>query len=182
VGSSTSSNLPMKSNLDLGLKFIPDFIDETLEKSILNSIYKFKSNNPKLVANYGSNNYDSIYFGERYKKDSIFIPDWISELFLPLINANLISENPFGIAINEYKKGQKIAAHIDKPISGPIVTILSLNSSATMVFKRKGNDNINIDLTARSIVQIKDEIRNDWTHEILPVKDTRISIIFRSKF
>jgi len=172
----------MKSNLDLGLKFIPDFIDETLEKSILENIYKFKSNNPKLVANYGSNNYDSIYFGERYKKDSISIPDWISELFLPLINTNLISENPFGIAINEYKKGQKIAAHIDKPISGPIVTILSLNSSATMVFKRKGNDNISIDLTPRSIVQIKDEIRNDWTHEILPVKDTRISIIFRSKF
>ena len=50
-----------------------------------------------------------------------------------------------------------------------------------MVFKRKGNDNISIDLTPRSIVQIKDEIRNDWTHEILPVNDTRISIIFRSK-
>ena len=171
----------MKSNLNLGLKFIPDFIDETLEKSIIKNIYTFKSNNPKLIANYGSNNYNSIYFGERYKKDSISIPDWINELFLPLINANLISENPFGIAINEYKKGQKIAAHIDKPISGPIVTILSLNSSATMVFKCKGKDNINIDLTPRSIIQIKDEIRNDWTHEILPVNDTRISIIFRSK-
>lgn len=166
---------------NIGLKFIENFIDENLEKRILKSISDFKSNNPKLVANYGSNNYDSIYFGERYKKDSISIPEWISELFLPLINANLITENPFGIAINEYKKGQKIAAHIDKPISGPIVTILSLKSNATMVFKRKGYENISIDLTPRSIVQIKDEIRNDWTHEILPVNDTRISIIFRSK-
>ena len=169
----------MKDNI--GLIFIPDFIDESIEENILKNISEFRSNNPKAVANYGSNNYDSIYFGERYKKDSISIPSWISELFPKLIQSNLIEENPFGIAINEYKKGQKIGAHIDKPISGPIVTILSLSSIATMVFKRKGYDDIVLDLTPRSIVQIKDEIRNDWTHEILPVKDTRLSIIFRSK-
>lgn len=166
---------------DLGILFIPDFIDESTEKNILKNIIDFRSNNPKAVANYGSNNYDSIYFGERYKKDSILIPVWISELFPKLIESNLISENPFGIAINEYKKGQKIGAHIDKPISGPIVTILSLKSSATMIFKNKKYDDITLDLTPRSIIQMKDEIRNDWTHEILPVKDTRISIIFRSK-
>jgi alkylated DNA repair dioxygenase AlkB len=102
-------------------------------------------------------------------------------LFPKLIEYNLLMENPFGIAINQYKKGQKIGAHIDKPISGPIVTILSLNSSATMIFKRNGYNNINIDLSPRSIIQMQDEIRNEWTHEILPVKDTRISIIFRSK-
>lgn len=169
----------MKDNI--GLIFIPDFIDESIEKNILKNISEFRSNNPKAVANYGSNNYDSIYFGERYKKDSTSIPSWISELFPKLIQSNLITEDPFGIAINEYKKGQKIGAHIDKPISGPIVTILSLNNIATMIFKRKGYNDISLDLTPRSIVQIRDEIRNDWTHEILPVKDTRLSIIFRSK-
>ncbi len=171
----------MKSYLDLGLKFIPDFIGKDLEKSILENISKFRSNNPKLVASYGSFNHDSIYFGERYKKDSISIPNWISDLFPKLIEHNLLTENPFGIAINQYKKGQKIGAHIDKPISGPIVTILSLNSAATMVFKRSGYNNITVDLSPRSVIQIKDEIRNEWTHEILPVQETRISIIFRSK-
>lgn len=169
----------MKDNI--GLIFIPDFINQSIEENILKNIFEFRSNNPKAVANYGINNYDSIYFGERYKKDSISIPPWINDLFPKLIESNLVSENPFGIAINEYKKGQKIGAHIDKPISGPIVTILSLKSSAVMLFKRKGYDDINLELTPRSLVQIKDEIRNDWTHEILPVKDTRISIIFRSK-
>lgn len=166
---------------DIGLNFISNFIDNKTETAILNNIKNYKINNPKLVANYGSNNYASIYFGERYKKNSIDIPTWIMELFPLLINANLISENPFGVAINEYRKGQKIGPHIDKPISGPIVTILSLNSTATMVFKHKEYDDISIDLTPKSIVQIKDEIRNEWTHEILPVKDSRTSIIFRSK-
>lgn len=164
-----------------GLIFIPNFIDESYEQQILKNLSEFRSNNPKAVANYGFNNYDSIYFGERYKKDSISIPSWINDLFPKLIKSNLVSENPFGIAINEYKKGQKIGAHIDKPISGPIVTILSLKNSATMIFKRKEYDDIILELTPRSVVQIKDEIRNEWTHEILPVKDTRISIIFRSK-
>jgi alkylated DNA repair dioxygenase AlkB len=167
--------------MDLGLKFIPDFICKDLEKTILNNIFQFRIDNPKLIAKYGSNNYDSIYFGERYKKDSVSIPSWINALFPKLIHSNLVAENPFGIAINEYKKGQKISAHIDKPISGPIVTILSVNSIATMIFKRKGYNDISLDLTPRSIVQIKNEIRNDWTHEILPVKDSRISIIFRSR-
>jgi alkylated DNA repair dioxygenase AlkB len=92
----------------------------------------------------------------------------------------LIAEIPFGIAINKYKKGQKIAAHIDKPISGPIVSILSLGYSSTMIFKKKNLDDIVQELNPRSLVQMKDEIRNEWTHEILPVKDTRYSIVFRS--
>jgi hypothetical protein len=49
-----------------------------------------------------------------------------------------------------------------------------------MVFKKKNLDNIVQELYARSLVQMKDEIRNDWTHEILPVKNTRYSIVFRS--
>jgi alkylated DNA repair dioxygenase AlkB len=166
---------------DIGLKFIENFINENEEKSILENIAKFRSDNPKLIASYGSFNHDSIYFGERYKKDSTTIPDWISSLFPKLIESNLLIENPFGVAINQYKKGQKIGAHIDKPISGPIVTILSLRSSASMVFKRNGNKDLSIDLTPRSIIQIRDEIRNEWTHEILPVQETRTSIIFRSK-
>jgi len=168
-------------NSKIGLTFIKNFIDEILEASILENISKFRMNNPKLIASYGSFNHDSIYFGERYKKDNISIPNWISDLFPKLIKHNLLTQDPFGIAINQYKKGQKIGAHIDKPISGPIVTILSLNSAATMVFKRSGYENISVDLNPRSIIQIKNEIRNEWTHEILPVQDTRISIIFRSK-
>jgi alkylated DNA repair dioxygenase AlkB len=165
---------------NLGLKFLDNYISQDEEQLLISDIENFRQQNPKLVAGYGDNNYDSIYFGDRYKKNINDAPLSIVNVYNKLITDNLITEIPFGIAINKYKKGQKIAAHIDKPISGPIVSILSLGYSSTMVFKKKNLDNIVQELYPRSLVQMKDEIRNDWTHEILPVKNTRYSIVFRS--
>lgn len=162
------------------LIFLDNFITQSEEQYLINSIKDYKTQNPKLVANYGSNNYASIYFGERYKKDPLVFPDFIKNLCDKLIRHHLVKEYPFGVAINEYQKGQKIGPHIDKPISGPIVTILSLNSNATMVFKKKGESDIVQELYPRSLIQMKGDIRDNWTHEILPVKDLRISLIFRS--
>lgn len=166
---------------NLGLKYIANYLDKTTQNSIIQEIENFRQKYPKLVAGYGDNNYDSIYFGERYKKDMTDFPEYILELCHKLISDCFFTEIPFGIAINKYKKGQKISAHIDKPISGPIVTIISLGSSSTMVFKKKNTNDIVQELASGSVVQMKDEIRNEWTHEILPVKDTRYSIIFRSQ-
>jgi hypothetical protein len=165
---------------NLGLKFFDNYISEDEEKLIILDIENFRENNPKLVANYGSGNFDSIYFGDRYKKSIDDVPSSIVNIYNKIISDNLIINIPFGIAINKYQKGQKIAAHIDKPISGPIVSILSLGYSSTMVFKKKNLNDIVQELYPRSLVQMKDEIRNEWTHEILPVKNTRYSIVFRS--
>lgn len=162
------------------LIFLDNFISIKEEELLIEHIQLYKQQNPKLVANYGSNNYGSIYFGERYKKEPLIFPDFIKILCDKLIENNLVKEHPFGVAINEYQKGQKIGPHIDKPISGPIVTILSLNSNATMIFKKKGESGIVQELYPRSIIQMKGDIRDNWTHEILPVKDLRISVIFRS--
>lgn len=162
------------------LIFLDNFISIKEEELLIEHIQSYKQQNPKLVANYGSNNYGSIYFGERYKKEPLVFPDFIKNLCDKLIRNQLVKEYPFGVAINEYQKGQKIGPHIDKPISGPIVTILSLNSNATMIFKKKGESDIVQELYPRSIIQMKGDIRDNWTHEILPVKDLRISIIFRS--
>lgn len=57
-------------------------------------------------------------------------------------------------------------------------TILSLMNEATMVFE-KGKTKHSLVLPARSLVQMKDEIREQWLHSILPVKNTRYSIVFR---
>ena len=165
---------------NLGLKLEHDIISVDEEKLIIDSIEQFKRDNPKLVANYGDFNLHSIYFGERYK-NKLSIPEPILDVIKLLISKDYFDEVPFGVAINTYKKGQKIGAHIDKTISGPIVTILSLNSDATMIFKKSNEKDISIDLEPRSIVQMKDEIRNEWTHEILPVKNLRYSIVFRSQ-
>ena len=114
---------------NLGLKFFDNYISENEEQLIISDIENFRQNNPKLVANYGSSNFDSIYFGDRYKKGIDDVPSSIVNIYKKLISDDLIIDIPFGIAINKYQKGQKIAAHIDKPISGPIVSILSLGYS-----------------------------------------------------
>jgi alkylated DNA repair dioxygenase AlkB len=164
----------------LGLKFVADYVSVEEEIQLIADIENFRKTNPKLVANYGDNNYDSIYFGDRYKKPIDDAFESLKNIYTRLINDNYIQDIPFGIAINKYKKGQKIAAHIDKPISGPIVTILSLGSVSTMVFKKTNHSAVDIELFPRSIIRMTGEIRDNWTHEILPVVDTRYSVVFRS--
>jgi hypothetical protein len=165
---------------NLGLNYIDNFISQSEEIELIDNIQLYRNNNLKSIASYGDNNYDSLYFGERYKKGSQEFPDFLNTLCDRLIQQNLLQEYPFGIAINQYKKGQKIGAHIDKEISGPIVSILSLGSVSTMVFKKKNHPDIVQILSPTSLVQMKDEIRLQWTHEILPVPDLRFSVIFRS--
>lgn len=165
---------------NIGLSYIDNFISKDQHLSLINEILFYREKNPKSIAGYGNNNYDSIYFGERYNKTPQKFPNFLNEICDKLIAQKILEEYPFGIAINQYKKGQKISAHIDKPISGPIVSILSMGSESTMVFKKKGSQDIIQILKPNSLIQIKDEIRNEWTHEILPVVDLRYSIIFRS--
>lgn len=161
------------------LIYISEFIDHILEQNLINDIKQYKLNNPKNIANYGKMNYNSLYFGDRYKKDNDY-PSSIQNVINLLLSQNIVIDIPNGIAINEYSKGQKIGPHIDKKISGPVVTILSLNSECTMIFKRKNYEDIVQILEPRSIIQMSGDIRDLWTHEILPVKETRYSIIFRS--
>ena len=164
----------------LGVRFVDNYITDSEQSYILDQINLIRNNSPKIIASYGDFNMDSMYFGKRYKKNALDFPEFLVSLSQKLMDDNFFIEQPFGVSINQYKKGQKIGAHIDKPISGPLVTILSLNSTATMLFKRKNQEDIIYELTPRSVIQLKDEIRNDWTHEILPVKDLRYSIVFRS--
>ena len=166
--------------MDIGLSYIDNFISKDEHSSLINEILFYREQNPKSIAGYGNNNYDSIYFGERYNKTPQKFPGFLNEICDKLITQKILEEYPFGIAINQYQKGQKIGAHIDKPISGPIVTILSLGCESTIIFKKKDREDIVQVLAPTSLVQIKNEIRNEWTHEILPVKDLRYSIIFRS--
>jgi alkylated DNA repair dioxygenase AlkB len=50
-----------------------------------------------------------------------------------------VKNKPDAININEYLIGDFIVAHADRPESGPIVTILSVNSVATMLFENRKN-------------------------------------------
>jgi alkylated DNA repair dioxygenase AlkB len=107
------------------------------------------------------------------------IPAHLDWLCAKLVAGNYTPVKPDSITINEYYPGQAIIPHIDPPACGPVITVLSLRSDATMVFTKKGEENLTIELPARSLVQMRNVIRYDWQHEITPVKELRYSMVFR---
>lgn len=81
--------------------------------------------------------------------------------------------------VNEYRRGQRISAHIDHHRNfGATIVTLSLLSVAQMRFARAGTS-IDVELAPRSIAVMSGEARWSWAHEILPVQDRRISVTYR---
>ena len=95
-----------------------------------------------------------------------------------LYNDGYVSVKPDSVSINEYLTGQEITYHIDSKESGSVISVLSLLSPATMLFKNK-HKTFNVEVLPRMLSQMSGEIRNLWQHAISPVKDTRYSIVFR---
>jgi alkylated DNA repair dioxygenase AlkB len=108
------------------------------------------------------------------------IPLFMDSVCNKLVYDNILSYKPDTININEYLKGDFIGSHIDRVASGPIVTILSLNSKATMVFS-SGKESFELILLPKMLIQMKSVIRWHWRHSILPVENTRYSVVFRNK-
>lgn len=157
------------------LKIIENFISITEENLIVSQIpgsIKIKTSDRNSIRRYGSNT--------PYKNqiESNIIPDYLGAISEKIIKNKLLEIKPISISINEYLAGNCISAHIDSLASGPIITILSLLSEATMVFS-KSQDRFSIIVPGRSLIQIKSDLRYKWKHEILPVKNKRYSIVFR---
>jgi alkylated DNA repair dioxygenase AlkB len=108
------------------------------------------------------------------------IPPFLDAVCDKLVSNNILIYKPDTININEYLKGDFISPHIDRLASGPIVTILSLKSTSKMIFSN-GKENFELILLPKMLIQMKNEIRWQWRHSILPVEDTRYSIVFRNK-
>jgi alkylated DNA repair dioxygenase AlkB len=110
---------------------------------------------------------------------SDIIPEYFQFLLDRLVSQQRVPVRPDSITMNQYLKGQKIAAHIDDPKAGSVITVLSLQTPAIMKFQRAGEE-FSVALPPRSLVQMRDDIRYNWTHEILPVEATRYSLVFRN--
>lgn len=161
---------------ELGLDLILDFITINEEILILSSIYK--SN--KIRNTKDRNNIQRFGSEIPYKNNIVSkeIPSIFDDISNKLLKENLLEVKPDSITVNEYLKGQEIKPHTDSPASGKVITILSLMSDAKMVFQ-KSKDFFVLDVPARSLVLMRNEIRNNWNHSISPVDDTRYSIVFR---
>src|SRR5437870_2173405 len=86
--------------------------------------------------------------------------------------------------VSEYRPGTPIGWHRDKPLYGTVVGI-SLRASGRMRFRPFAQhpdprDVVVLDLEPRSAYVMRDAIRWDWQHSMLPTKALRYSITFRT--
>jgi alkylated DNA repair dioxygenase AlkB len=125
--------------------------------------------------------YDYKTRGLSYDVDLIkgSVVERITTALLPIWSS--LSKNTIGnVIVNEYTRGQKIAKHIDSPKFGDVVMTLSLGASATMVMTSSDEQVIPIELHSGTVVALTGLARSQYSHQILPLKDTRVSITFRS--
>ena len=162
---------------ELGLQFVAEFISEEKENELLSIIQQYQS-----IKDQKSHLRNSVWrFGPKhpYHNNNLSdeIPFFLQEL-AEKITAETTIGTPKSISINEYVYGNSMPAHIDNQNSGPVITIISLGHESQMKFAKKEESFI-VDLPRRSLISMSGEIRNQWTHELLPVFGHRFSIIFR---
>jgi alkylated DNA repair dioxygenase AlkB len=164
----------------LGFHFVADFVTaaeeaELLSKLIMRTVRGVQSHAGRnCVQRYGS----SAPYNNHMVSD--VIPPHFAALCQRLVDQQLVAHRPDSVTVNEYLRGQVIKAHVDALGGGPVITILSLGTPATMRFRRKNVDKFyDVVLTPRSLIQMRDDLRYKWTHEILPVANARYSAVFR---
>uniref|UniRef100_A0A182Y9F9 Fe2OG dioxygenase domain-containing protein n=1 Tax=Anopheles stephensi TaxID=30069 RepID=A0A182Y9F9_ANOST len=172
------------NNLPSGLILERDFIDEAMEKVLLEAVNcddskatdlqfkktlkhrKVKHFGYEFV--YGTNNVDKTKPLERK------IPAVCDELWKRLQNLHpeLRWHVPDQLTVNHYDPGQGIPPHVDthSAFDDPILS-LSLGSDVVMEFKQPSSGKqVCVDLPARSLLIMGGESRYDWTHGITPRK------------
>jgi len=171
---------------NLGLYIYKNFISDDDHSSLIEEIKQELSESISKVSKRYVDRNRVIRYGDRSICDNNYyeykFPKNIDKIAEQLVSSKILRYKPDSININEYLIGDFIAPHIDRKVSGPIVTILSVNSTATMLFQNTKNpkDNFEIIMHPKDILQMKDSIRWEWSHSIFPVKETRYSIVFRS--
>lgn len=162
---------------------IEDFISPEEEESLLIDLVAGIPTGTKRQKNCVRNVVQRWGSSVPYRNDILgaVIPKHFQFLLDRLVAQKLVGLRPDSVTMNQYLTQQAILAHIDLPEGGEVITVLSLQSPATMLFRYRQTERMfSVPLPPRSLVQMRDEIRYNWTHEILPVADTRYSLVFRN--
>ena len=107
---------------------------------------------------------------------SVEVPQYLLDLSDRLTRLGILKFVPKDYTINIYKPGDSIGYHID--LGDDDTVILNLLCPVTFNLK-KGAELVSFEFPQRSVFLLTDEWRNLWEHSIEPVKDRRLSIVFR---
>lgn len=152
------------------IKIIENYVDEVFEEEVLKLL-------PSRVLNHERRNAIRRYGeGGVYKTD--MVSGTIPDIFLPFkkdIEFNSVS-------INDYRKGQHIGFHIDKPEAGKKIYIISVAGDATLVFRNRitKEPDIEFNIPRFSLLYFADELRDEWMHDVVIQDPRRVSIVFRN--
>jgi alkylated DNA repair dioxygenase AlkB len=177
-----------------GLSYIPNFITDEMQQTIIKNIYQNEWNTElkRRVQHYGYR-YDYKARNIDYSMKIGELPIWITPLAQRLYEEKYMPTIPDQLIINEYEAGQGISHHIDcEPCFENHIISISLESGCVMEFiHTKNKEKIELFLEPKSMILLKDEARYEWTHGIparktdiynnqKKVRTTRISLTFRN--
>lgn len=144
-----------------GLFLSHDFITSEEEKSITQWLdnQQWSTALQRRTQHYGYE-YD---YKSKIPKPTIPMSGPILDISNRISKAGLM--NPTQCIINEYFHNQGIAPHTDSPMFGPIVIGVTLGDPCNMIFQNDTEKFVAF-LPPRSLLLLKDEVRNLWKHSI----------------
>lgn len=104
-------------------------------------------------------------FQDRTVKQDLPIPDEMVNIMNKMKTCGATCDDFNSIMVNEYSSDQGIMPHVDAPVFGEVIVILSLLSDVVMRFEH-GDTVIDEHLPRRSLIVMQDESRTHYKHSI----------------
>ncbi|HZB72027.1 MAG TPA: alpha-ketoglutarate-dependent dioxygenase AlkB [Acidimicrobiales bacterium] len=171
-----------------GLVYVPDFLTEAEERSVLGLLGDLEYSAVvlrgqaarRVVRHYG---YD---YG--YESRALTPTDPLPPALEPVRAraAGLVGRAPEAFAevlVTRYPPGAGIGWHRDAPMFGPEVVGVSLGAAARMRFQRRRGgerETCDVSLAPRSAYVLAGAARSSWQHSVPPLPAERYSITFRT--
>lgn len=154
-----------------GLTYVPNFLTEAEEEDIVAEIDRNEwiEDLKRRVQHYGWR-YDYKARRVDSSMDLGSFPGWAERIARRLVQRNLVSQLPDQLIVNEYRRDQGIARHVDAKSSfADGIAMISLLESWEMVFRNQGGRGKRkeiLRLERRSATIMAKEARYQWSHEI----------------
>ncbi|XP_058119458.1 alpha-ketoglutarate-dependent dioxygenase alkB homolog 6 [Anopheles ziemanni] len=187
-------------NCPASVYYVPNFISEEDEASILQSISK----TPKPRWTQLSNRRLINYGGIPHPKGMIAedMPVWLTQYVQRINQLNVFDQgiNANHVLVNEYLPGQGIMPHLDGPLFYPVIATISCGSHTVLEYDRQLEtgpaDNTSLVresvakmlLEPRSLLVVKDDMYHTYFHSIKELEQdvvdstiTNLSLLCKAK-